>query len=460
MYATDEVQYYVYLRSFYFDGDLDFRNEYTHFAAMGQQHGDPAIYNALLREHPTDPPENPQTGLLRNVAPVGSSLLWTPGFVLADGLVRLANLFGAQIPADGFSRPYIWAVCFMSALYSLLGLLLTYRLARRFVEPFSAALATITVWLASPLVFYTYIAMPLSHTGAFFLVALFLTLWLHGWHAPLADRRAQRPWWQWALLGLIGGLMTITREQLGLLLIMPAAESLLAYARLPGDWTPQTTLRERLRPVLRLLGGHISFLACLVLALTPQLLAYQVLNGEPRPSTTVAGKLDYLSPNFFNTLIDPAHGAFLWSPVLAIGLLGLLWLARHDWLLAALLALGFLSQTYINGAFGTTWHLSGAFGFRRLIECTPIFVLGLAALLQWLQSHTGRWPLLLAAMFLVYWNVGLIAQWAIVRPDEIRSGLTWEGMLYYQFVETPRQVAGRLSDLLFNRCEIVQNQNC
>jgi hypothetical protein len=248
--------------------------------------------------------------------------------------------------------------------------------------------------------------------------------------------------------------MAITREQLGLMLLLPAVEGLIAYGRMlrAGDW-------QQFR---KLFAGHTLFLLCLACALAPQLLTYQILNGRPMPSTVVSGKVGAaggLSPHFFDTLIHPRHGAFLWSPVLLIGLLGLAWLARRDWLLAALLGLGFVVQTYLNGAFGTTWHLSGAFGFRRLIECSPIFILGLAALLQWLQQRVGYWPLLLVAAFLVYWNAGLVAQWAIVRP-EMRAGLLWNDMLYYQFVETPRQVATKFVDLLFNRCQLVENQNC
>src|SRR6185436_6916521 len=121
-------------------------------------------------------------------------------------------------------------------------------------------------------------------------------------------------------------------------------------------------------------AGHALFLLALGLTLLPQLLAYQTLNGQPQPASTVAGKLDARSPHFFDTLIDPQHGALLWSPILALGLLGLIWLWRGnlerrkgDGLLAVLLALGFVAQTYINGAI-STWHLSGSFGFRRLIE--------------------------------------------------------------------------------------------
>jgi hypothetical protein len=470
---SDEVQYYAYLRSFYFDHDLDFRNEYEHFATVGQQFGDPAVFNALLRTDAANP--NPTTGLLRNVAPIGSAILWSPGFVLADLGVQIANLFGANIPRDGYGRPYIVAVCMMSALYCLLGLLLTYRLARRFAGSFAATLATLTVFLSSSLVFYTFIAMPWSHANGFFLFALFLWLWWGNKDTRAQGHKGTRahnespleplsktngldvivhqttlPVQTWLLLGLVGGLMVMTREQLGLLLIMPAAAGLLAYAQF---------IRTRAWGAFwQLLLRHGLFLATLVVTVVPQLLAYKTLNGRYGPSSTVAGKLDWRSPRFFDTLLDPAHGALLWAPVLAFGLLGLFWLARKNALLAALLLLGFAAQTYINGAFGTTWHLSGAFGFRRLIECTPIFVLGLACLLEWAKPRLGPWPLLVCALLLIYWNLGLIAQWTVIRKAEgFRLGLIWDGMLYYQFVEVPGQVITRLYDLLFDRCKFVTN---
>lgn len=442
---SDEVQYYAYLRSLYFDGDLDFRNEYIYFAEQGRQFGDEAVANALLREDALNP--HPETGLLRNVAPVGSAILWAPGFILADGYVLAARALGVETPRDGYARPYILGVCYMTALYCLLGLLLTYNLARRFAGATPALVATLTVFLASPLVFYSIILMPWSHAPGFFLFALFLTIWMRHWRRP-----GERGPGHWLLLGLVGGLMVITREQLGLLLVIPALEAVGQYWAL---------LRERQwAAVGRQLVVHLAFLLTLAITLTPQLAAYQILNGQPAPSSTVGSKLIWSSPNFFNTLFDPGRGAFLWSPVLAVGLVGLAWLGRKDALLAGLLLAGFLAQTYINGAFGTTWHLRGAFGFRRLIECTPIFVLGLATLLAWLQVRVGLWPILLAAGLLVYWNVGLIAQWTIIRPDVIRKDLVWGDMLYYQFVEVPRQVAGKLWTLIFDRCRLLTNQTC
>jgi hypothetical protein len=39
VYATDEVQYYAWLRSAWFDHDVNFANEYTRFAEMNPQSG-------------------------------------------------------------------------------------------------------------------------------------------------------------------------------------------------------------------------------------------------------------------------------------------------------------------------------------------------------------------------------------------------------------------------------------
>lgn len=462
VYATDEVQYYVYLRSLRFDGDLNFENEYRELARRNPKSG---IDGSLLQPNRI----REKTGLYGNIAPVGCALMWAPFFLLADAGVQVANLLGAQIPADGYSKPYILAVCYASALYGLAGLLLCRRLARRYTSEQAATFATIALWLASPLVFYMFIQMPFAHSTGFFLTSLFITIW----HATRAKRSGR----MWLALGVVGALMTMAREQLGLFLLLPALDLLgmLWRAIRHAEWV-----------VLWRQSGLASlFAVAFALGLTPQIAAYQILNGEPRPAGEVSGRINWCSPHLIDTLIDynPApsswcntvgdftasfppfsRGAFVWSPLQLVGLLGLALLWKRDRGLGLALAVVFLAQSYINGAYGTTWHLRGAFGFRRLIECMPLFVIGLALLLDTAAPRLGRfgwWWLALPLALLVIWNAGLILNATFFESETNlrRIGLIWPETWAWQ-AELPFRLAERLNEIVFERCKFLQNGQC
>lgn len=468
--ATDEAQYYVYLTSLRFDGDLDFANDYARLAELNPKAGiDNLLSESRIRE---------KTGLYGNIAPVGSALLWAPFFLAADLAVQTANVFGAGISADGFSKPYIVAVCYGSALYAFAGLLLCYRLARRYASQRAATLATATVWLATPLIFYMIVQMAFAHANGFFLVSLFLWVWQgtrgqgsggRGQEAAMRGRGVRA----WVALGIIGGLMTMTREQLGLFLLLPAIEAVVDYRNIV--FRP-TTSSSRVSLAAGQFGRHALFLAVFLLTLVPQLLTYQVLNGEPRPASEVGGKFNLCSPHWIDTLIDYdpapaarcnivgdpavdfprfAHGAFVWAPVLPLALAGLLLLWRRDRFLVAVLLTAFLAQTYLNGAFGTTWHLSGSFGFRRLIECSPIFIPGLALLLDRAMIRVDWRVLALLALVLIAWNFGLVANWTVLQPD-LRKGLVWPDVWRWQ-LEVPVRLVNTLRALLFDRCSLMEN---
>ncbi len=461
VYATDEVQYYVYLRSLRFDGDLDFANDYRHMAELNPRSG---IEGSLLQPNRI----RAKTGLYGNVAPIGCAIMWAPFFLLADAAVQIANRAGAGIAADGYSWPYTSAVCYASALYGLLGLLICRELARRYTSERAASWATIAVWLSSPLVFYMFVQMPFAHSTGFFLVALFIWVWQRT--RPAVGSGERRSLRDWALLGLIAGLMTMTREQLGLFLIIPLVEAVVHYAEAIGR-------RAALRAVW-LAIGHATLLVVFALALVPQIVTYQLLNGEPRPASEVSGKLNWCSPHFIDTLVDddPApsawcntvgdftagfppfsRGAFVWAPLLLPALLGLALLWRRDRLLLAALLAAFLAQTYINGAYGTTWHLRGAFGFRRLIECTPLFVIGLALLLDWLALRIGWRAVALLPLPFLAWNAGLVLNATLFNDvTGLRQYIRWPELWRWQ-LEVPAKLVGTVGDLLFDRCRLLQN---
>src|SRR5207253_11152652 len=112
----------------------------------------------------------------------------------------------------------IAAVCLASYLYGCIGLLLCYSLARHIFGRRIGALAVATMWLATPLIFYTVIAPPWSHATSFMVVTLFLWLWYR------TRRPEGRTFGEWALLGLSAGLMMLVREQDALFMVVPLVD--------------------------------------------------------------------------------------------------------------------------------------------------------------------------------------------------------------------------------------------
>jgi len=456
VYATDEVQYYAWLRSVYFDHDVDFRNEYTTFAQLNPHSG---IAESLLQPNRI----RERTGLYGNIAPVGSALLWAPWFAAADLLLRGAHLVGVglNVAADGFSWPYQRAIAYASACYAWLGLLIVRRVSMQWVSRWSSTVATIAIWLATPLVFYMAVQMPFAHANGFFLTACFVWCW---WRIQQPDHQ----WYVWAMLGAIGGGMFLVREQLILFAVLP----LMVVVERLWHHRSRLTWEHTRNDVLR----WVVAAACAVVMLLPQIAAYQALNGTPMPATEVSGKLNLCSPHALDTLIDfdprpsawcgvsdepvqiPAwsRGALVWSPILAVALVGLVWFTRrYPWQGGAMLA-AIALQVWINGAFGTTWHLSGAFGFRRLIECSPFFIVGLAYLVERSQIRLPRWSIGACLLLFVAWNMGLIVNATVFNQStQLRRGLSWPQLWQWQW-ELPGKLWLKGSEI-FDRCRIVKN---
>ena len=430
IYSSDEVQYYSYLRSLWFDGDVSFENEYRYFYERGVARTAGFEATFLTLETPA--------GRRVNFGTLGCAVLWAPFYAAADVGTRVAAALGSPVARDGFSQPYLSAVAYGSAIYGFLAIVIAIAIARAIAG--HGVLAGLAVWLGTPLLFYMYAAPPYSHACSAFAVALFVAVWL----------RVRRQWTPAgaALLGAAAALMAMVREQ----------DAFIAVGAL-ADFAAQVAgRRANLQPWRRWVAAAAAGIGAFVVCYSPQLLAYHALNGHFGPSRLVARKMTWSAPHAIEVLFSPEHGFFIWTPLALLAVIGIVMLgvrrgsdrgqtgvrpgsdpvigadARRIGACAALMV---ALQVYVSGSV-ESWTVAGAFGQRRFVALTVLLVLGLAVL----QRHSGAWSggaraaLAMAAALAIYWNVAMLALFGAGLMDRQRIELRRNA--YDAFVTLPR----------------------
>ena len=165
----------------------------------------------------------------------------------------------------------------------------------------------------------------------------------------------------------------------------------------------------------------------------PQLLAYQALNGTFGPTQLVQRKMDFGSPHFFDVLVDPGHGLLLWTPLLIVAFLGLVRGVGRLGAVGVFVAVALLAQVFINGSV-LSWHQAGAFGSRRFVDSTVLFVIGFAFGLMALKTRAQKVVVVLA----IWWNVSLMVQFGLKLMD--RQQLDWPGVAVRQVTAVPQRI--------------------
>jgi hypothetical protein len=430
----DGVEYYAYVQSLVIDGNLDFENNW--------QASNPSFRAGHLDAEGRIPrEERTPTGHVVNLASVGPSLLWSPFYLIVHGAVLGLNRLGMQVPADGFSRPYVVSMAIVTACYGFAGLLLAFLLARTHLEERWARWATVGIWFASSLPVYMYFNPFWSHAHSAFAVALFLWYWNR--------TRAARTIAQWMVLGLCAGLMLNTYNPNGMLLLVPLIESLRHY------WSALKAGNRDFSVVGRLFLRNVLFLIAISGAMLPTFITHKILYGNP--FETGYGGLsswNWSHPAFAQVLFSSNHGLLSWTPILIPALLGLYFLRKFDREMALCFSAAFLGFYVLISAY-PTWDGISAFGGRMFVSFTAVFVVGLAATLNEIARvfHSRRWvsqASCAAIALLILWNLGFIFQWGmhLIPP---RGPISWRQMAYNQVAVVPVRATGAVKDFLFRR---------
>ena len=369
----DPVGYYVYLRSLVHDHDLEFTNDYGLFQPSADIPGP----NLGRIDATTGRPDNNYT--------VGQPLLVAP--IYAAGNAVFAPFYGTDRGGARFPL-FLDQLIFSygALLVGVAGIWVSFRFVCLYFPERESLLATIAFWLCSPLLYYIAREPFQSHAASVFAVSLFLYVW----RAP-----SRRPRLRWILIGAGAALVLMARQQDGVILLVPAGAALVH-----DGWRRCARTLPTMLPFISV--GFIPLFAI-------QMLVWHTLRGSFVSYAYRGQEFEYLTrPYITAVLFSSNHGVISWHPIIAVCLLGLALLSIREYPVIGRLALVcFAAQLYMLGAWWC-WWMGNSFGHRGFLGLTPLFILGLAAVLARL---THRWTRRLSAVgvaSLCLWNVVLL----------------------------------------------------
>lgn len=328
--------------------------------------------------------------------PIGVPLLEVPFFYIAHARA-LAS--GGEYAADGFSRPYMMWAGLGAIFYVVLGLLLLWRiLARYFPRSTVLALVLITAF-ATNLYYFSVYNNVMSHPFLFFLHAALIWTTIRFWENPGA--------WRAAAVGLAVGMIAITRTQEVIAAAIPLVWGLTSWA----------SVRERVRFVGANWKWAVVAVAAFAVVLFPQLLYWKTVGGSWLYFSYQGETFDFRHPHIKGGFTDFRNGWLIYTPVMALALLGL-WRLRRSvpaawWPFWAFFPL----HVYITYSWWCWTYING-FGSRPMVETYALLALPLGAFWQWGIKYFWKKALNWAALLFFLW-LNIFQTW------QLREGILW-----------------------------------
>lgn len=352
---SDEGGHYVYMPSLWFDGDLDFSNNWK----MNVQ-----AFTCT------------ETGVARNYWTIGAALLWFPFFLLGRVVSSFYAASGLPMDPDGYGFPELALTGLGTVVYGFLGVLCLVQVLRRVTTERAALWIALAAYFSSLVPFYAFVQTRMAHGLETALNAFLLLAAFRAHEAPEARNR-------WLALGVASGFAAIVRLNgpMTLVYVAPLFWRRLFPEGFARAW-PETAAWRRLA------RAAAPWALAFVPIYATQALASWTFFGRPfGPSGDAAYSTDnVLSAEGLGRLTDlgaflevaagPRFGVVWMMPLVVPAVWGLCALARRK---SSLAAAGLTHLSLLVLMIAMFGHWGSGYGYRYLAAAVPALAVGLAA---------------------------------------------------------------------------------
>ena len=392
---AEGLGYYAYLPATFIYHDLSF----SFFNKIHPKYYAPSFANPPSKEFITE-----FDGIRLNKYYPGVSLLWLPFFLLAHLIALLFHL-----PADGYSTIYQYAIGMAGIFYTYLGLKFTKKILSYYKIPPGIQVFTLSaIVFGTNLLMYAAVWSSQSHGYSFFLIAAFCWFLIQLIH-PLNENK------NYALCMcfiLIAFIFTVRPQNIIILLLLPF------FGLNKSNFMP--IIKRNLFSTLSLAG---LLIASLIIA---RVCYYWYVQTGRIILNPYQGEHYYFNkPHALNMLFSYRKGWILYSPFVAIGLIGIFFFKENK---AKINFLFFYSlMIYISSCWWCWTYSPTSFGQRIYVDFYALIALQAAVFFNFFYERKLKIISPTVALFTIPLNLLQTHQYknGIIHGDSACAETYW-----------------------------------
>jgi len=339
--ADDVISYYSYLPAAFIYHDLSFRF----------QDKDPDFFKDKMYNSKT------ADGGTYQKMTMGLAFLYLPFFLLGH---LSAWLLGYE--THGYTAPYFFFLVFSALFYLVVGLIYLRKILQKYADDSLVAITLLLVVFATNLLYYSTLEATMPHVYNFALFTVFVWQTMR-WYAEPTGKHA-------VFTGLIYGLIVLVRPANALISLFFIFYGIRSFS----DAGPRISFFLKRWRALALL-----LLAAFMVVL-PQLIFWKVNTGHWLFYSYNNEGFFFANPQILDGLFSYRKGWFVYTPLMALAVIGLwpLWKTHRGLALPMIIFLIF--NVYLIFSWWSWWY-GGSFGARPLVDSYGLMAIPLAVLL-------------------------------------------------------------------------------
>mgnify|MGYP006277903771 CR=1 FL=1 len=376
------------------------------------------IYNDISLEFAEENPEKfgdkiwyfkSQTGKNTIITSMGLAFLYMPFFLIAH---LFAPWLGFE--ASGYTAPYSFALIFSCLAYLIVGLHFLRKLLERYFSKQVTAVVLFSVVIGTNLYYYVTIEAAMSHGFNFSLISVLLYL-TDSWYR---DKKYATAAW----LGLVFGLIVLIRPTNIIVVLLLFFWGITSFKGL-GD---------RILFYLKAWPKLLVMIFFFFLVWVPQFAYWKYVSGSFLYYTY--GEYDasffFNNPQILKSLFSYRKGWLIYTPIMALGLIGLISLFRQRRELFWPVTIYALVLIYVLSSWWC-WWFGGGYGLRSYIDGYAALAIPLAAFITFFMKRKiiYRIVVLVVIGFLIWLNTFQMRQY-------LTGAIHWMSMTKEAYWET------------------------